>query len=181
MATYTRLLTLLPLLAGGFHAQAQQALALAKLSPQTEPSSASGPHSSARGTSLESILRSLKAEHHALFLYRSEVVKDKYVALDGRTFRTWEEKLTYVVTMCDLRVEKTGHNLYVISAPKKAGASLPAPKGEAEPVLASQAASSPAAIAATVTGQITGPDQAHSRGDGGSEGHDQRHDGRCGW
>jgi TonB-linked SusC/RagA family outer membrane protein len=160
MATYTRLLTLLPLLAGDFHAQAQQALALAKLSPQTEPSSASGPHSSARGTSLESILRSLKAEHHALFLYRSEVVKDKYVALDGRTFRTWEEKLTYVVTMCDLRVEKTGHNLYVISAPKKAGASLPAPRGEAEPVLASQAASSPAAIAATVTGQITGPDQA---------------------
>ena len=135
-------------------------MSLALLKPAAQQPEAAPGRPEVRGTSLESLLRELTATHRAFFLYRSDLVKGKFVNLDARSFRTWEEKLTYAVTMCDLRVEKTGRNLYVISAPKKVGASLPAPRGEAESVLASRDATASAAIAATVTGQITGPDQA---------------------
>jgi len=167
MAHATRLLLLLPALAiGGWPAYGQgSALALAAPGQQATPASLSLPLAGPRGIALESILQQLKAEHHAYFLYRSEIVKDKFVDLGTLKFRTWEEELTYVITLCGLRVEKTQHNVYLISLPRApGGTSRQAPAGPAETALAGLAArpaaeqaAAPAAV--TVQGQVTSPDQ----------------------
>ena len=123
MALFTHALKLLPLLLAGSlntaHAQVHRpARAFAKNDQQ--PAAPAGPRPEARGTSLEGLLQELKVAHHAYFLYRSELVRDKYVNLEAMTFRSWEEKLTYAVTVSGLRVEKTDRNVYVISGPQSA-------------------------------------------------------------
>jgi TonB-linked SusC/RagA family outer membrane protein len=154
----TRLVKLLPvLLVGSLPAQAQQEMALVR-PPEPQSGSHAPDQSAARGASLESILQELKAAHHVLFLYRSEVVKDKFVDRQARKFRTWEEELSYVVAVCGLRLEKTQRNVYVISTPKKAGTSLQSIAVETRSLAASS--ESTTALAATVTGQVTGPDKA---------------------
>ncbi|WP_223648643.1 SusC/RagA family TonB-linked outer membrane protein [Hymenobacter psoromatis] len=161
MAHATHLLKVLPLLLlGGRPAQAQAQLeaALTRAGQAAEPRASS--RRDERGTSLESILQEMKTAHHALFLYRSEVVKDKFVNREALKFSTWEEELTYVITVCGLRVEKSGRNLYIISAPKKAGAALPGPGGAGEASLPGRAATTAPTAAVPVTGHVTGPDQA---------------------
>lgn len=164
---------LLPfLLAGSLSAQAQQATgdALALLKPTATsaatPAARTVRPALAQGVALESLLQTLKAEHHAYFIYRSEVVADKYVNLEALTFHTWEEKLTYAVTVSGLRIEKTDRNVYVISAPKasktpKSSSSVPQtivpPQFMADAGIG-DAARTPAAV--TVTGRVTGPDNA---------------------
>ncbi|WP_310392056.1 TonB-dependent receptor [Hymenobacter sp.] len=159
MALYThygRLLKLLPLLAVGnlplaAHAQSSM-VAMLKPAPQAEPA-----RQAAQGTSLESILQEFKTTHHAFFLCRSELLRDKYVNVEALTFRTWEEKLTYVVTVSGLRLEKTGRNVYIISAPKNPGSSLQTIGAGASPVASRETT---AAAAVTVQGQVVGPDNA---------------------
>ena len=163
MVISTRWLVLLPaLLAAGRPAQAQApVLAMARPAQQAGPAPTAVP-TAARGTSLESILQQMKAEHHAFFLYRSEIVKDKFVNLEARRFSTWEQELTYVVAMCGLQVEKTQHNVYLISVPKNARSALPVPTGAATatttlaptgPETTLTAPVAPAAV--TVKGQVS--------------------------
>ncbi|RYY11309.1 MAG: SusC/RagA family TonB-linked outer membrane protein, partial [Cytophagaceae bacterium] len=107
---------------------------------------------------VESLLQDLKKAHHVFFVYRSELVKNKFVNVNARTFRTWEEKLTYAVTASGLRVEKTDHNVYVISQPK-----LPGPEAQTIPATSGPSATPGAALSPTavpVTGRVTGPDGA---------------------
>ncbi|HEX8507271.1 MAG TPA: hypothetical protein VF630_18045, partial [Hymenobacter sp.] len=89
MALFTPSLKLLPLLLAGSlsTAHAQRPLMALFKAPQ-ESAPASG-RTSARGTSLESLLQELQAAHHAYFLYRSELVRDKFVNLEALTFRSW--------------------------------------------------------------------------------------------
>ena len=123
MVLSTRLLALLPgLLAAGWQAHAQE-LALAHVAQQTAPVALRP--LAVRSVSLESFLQRMKAEHHVFFLYRSEVVRDKYVSAEPLTFRSWEEEMTYLVTLCGLQVEKTQHNVYLISTPKGARSAVP--------------------------------------------------------
>ncbi|GAA4003867.1 TonB-dependent receptor [Hymenobacter fastidiosus] len=159
MALYTHSLKLLPLLlAVQFATRAQgPVVAVYRPAQQPEPLTRRG----AQGTSLESILQEFKTVHHAFILCRSELIKDKFVNVDALTFRTWEDKLTYVVTVSGLRVEKTGRNVYIISAPKASGLtaqSIAPGEGPTLANLALVAATSPAAV--TVQGQVTGSDNA---------------------
>ena len=156
MAISTRLLIawLPPLLAAGGLAHAQQpALALARPEQQATPASATLP-APARSTSLESILQRMKIEHHAFFLYRSEIVKNKYVNVGTLKFRDWEQELTYVVTLCGLQVEKTQHNVYLISAPKTPRAALPVEPVAGLPTLTATTAEPAAPAAVTVKGRV---------------------------
>lgn len=160
MSLYTQSVRLLPLLlAGSLHAAAQTQNAVAVLSHPTQQTPPFGGRPAVRGTSLESILQEIRATHHAFFLYRSELIKDKFVNLEALSFRTWEEKLTYAVTVSGLRIEKTDRNVYIISGPKNTGNSLQSIVTGAGPSAPEQIASltvSPAAV--TVQGQVTGPD-----------------------
>ncbi|TPG65447.1 SusC/RagA family TonB-linked outer membrane protein [Hymenobacter nivis] len=163
MVHYTQSLKLLPLLLAGGLAGRAQSPVVAMLRPvQSAPAPEAAPSQArARGTSLESLLQALQKEHHAFFLYRTELVRNKFVDLDARTFPSWEEKLTYAVTTSGLRVEKTDRNVYVISGPK-----LPGPQsqtiatggGPSAPT-EDAAAASPAAV--PVTGRVT---QANGEG-----------------
>ncbi len=110
------------------HAQ-NSIVAMLKSAQQDEPA-----RPAARGTSLESILQEFQTTHHAFFLCRSELLQGKYVNVEALTFRTWEEKLTYVITVSGLRLEKTGRNVYIISAPKNPGSSLQTIGAGASPV-----------------------------------------------
>ncbi|SMB92338.1 TonB-dependent receptor [Hymenobacter roseosalivarius DSM 11622] len=157
MAFYTQPLRLLPLvLAASLHTPTHaQSSALAMLRPAQQP------EAPARGVSLASILQELQTTHHAFFLCRSELIADKFVNIDGLTFRTWEEELTYAVTVSGLRVEKTDRNVYVISSPLKPGTSLQSIGAGAVTTIAGRET----AVAAipdpvTVQGQVTGPDNA---------------------
>ncbi len=157
MVHYTPSLKLLPLLfAGGLNVARAQSPVVAMLQPAQNVEA--NPTRAARGTSLESILQELKKAHHVFFMYRSELIKNKFVNVDARTFRTWEEKLTYAVTASGLRVEKTDHNVYVISQPK-----LPGPEAQANSTISGPNAALDAAVSPTavpVTGRVTGPDGA---------------------
>ena len=157
MALYTRSLKLLPLvLAGGLHAAAYaQNTAVALLRPPQQPESPAP--RKAPGVSLASILQEIKASHKVFFLYRSELIDDKFVNLDARTFRTWEEKLTYAVAVSGLRVEQTTRNVYVISEPKKTGPSLQSIAGGAIAAMAGrETAMAPAPAPVTVQGRVLG-------------------------
>ena len=157
MTLYTKSRRLLPfLLAGGLHTAAcAQGGVVALLKPAQEPETFT--RHAAKGTSLESILQEFKTTHHAFFLYRSDLIKDKFVNLDALTFRTWEEKLTYAVTASGLRIEKTNPNVYVISKPKALATSLQsiATSGIAVADQETAMAANPAPV--TVQGQVTGP------------------------
>jgi TonB-dependent SusC/RagA subfamily outer membrane receptor len=158
MVHYTPSLKLLPLLvAGSLHAAQAQSPVVAMLEPAQNAESSTS-RAAERGTSLESLLQDWKKAHHVFFVYRSEVVRNRFVNLSTRTFKTWEEQLTYAVTASGLRVEKTDHNVYVISQPKLPG---PEPQtiGAAEPA-APQPTSTGATAASPVTGRVTGPDGA---------------------
>ncbi len=158
MALYTNPLKLLPLLfLGSLPAARAQSVALA-LSQSAQSPESLGAHG-ARAVSLESILQEFKAAHHVFFLYRSDLIKNKFVNMNALTFQTWEQKLTYAVTVSGLRVEKTDRNVYVISAPKLSGTSLQSIAMGAVPPLASRVAE-PAAAPIRVQGQVTGPDNA---------------------
>jgi len=161
MALFTPSLKLLPLLLVGSlsTAQAQRPLiALFKAPQETAPASG---RTNTRGTSLESLLQELQAAHHAYFLYRSELVRDKFVNLEALTFRSWEEKLTYAVTVSGLRVEKTGHNVYVISTPQSSAPNLQTIGGNNGPSASRvETAGARSLQAVTVSGQVTGPDKA---------------------
>jgi len=106
------------------------------------------------------VLQELKTAHHAYFLYRSELIRDKFVNLEAMTFRSWEDKLTYAVTVSGLRVEKTDRNVYVISTPKSSAPNPQSIGGNDGPGTTSweNTTASPAAV--TVRGQVTGPDKA---------------------
>ena len=163
MALFTHSLKLLPLVLAGSlstaHAQAQRPLMAMLKTPQQPEPAVSRPN--ARGTSLESLLQEMKVVHHAYFLYRSELIKDKVVNLEAMTFRSWEEKLTYAVTVSGLRVEKTDRNVYVISMPKSSAPNLQTIGGNNGPSASNwetAGATSPQAV--TVRGQVTGPDKA---------------------
>jgi TonB-linked SusC/RagA family outer membrane protein len=162
MALFTPPLKLLPfVLAGGLCSTAQAQgpmLAQLKTLQQDQPVTAKRP--AARGTALESILQELKSDHNAFFLYRSELIKDRFVNLDGQNFRTWEDKLTYVVTMSGLRVEKTAPNVYVISNPKSSGASLQTIVNDGTIVAANETENGTSPADVTVKGQVKGPDNA---------------------
>ena len=136
MALFTHALKLLPLLLAGSlntaHAQVHRPL-LAFAKNDQQPAAPAGPRPEARGTSLESLLQELKVAHHAYFLYRSELVRDKFVNLEAMTFRSWEDKLTYAVTVSGLRVEKTNRNVYVISGPQPSAPSLQPIGGNNDP------------------------------------------------
>jgi TonB-linked SusC/RagA family outer membrane protein len=160
MALYTRSLKLLPwLLAGGLHSAAQaqgQMVALLKTPPQDQPATLK--HSPSRGTSLESILQEMKTTHNAFFLYRSELIKDKFVNMESQTFQTWEDKLTYAVTVSGLRIEKTARNVYIISSPKPSGTSLQSIANDAANVPGSETSNATSPADVTVRGQVRGPD-----------------------
>ncbi|MBJ6145007.1 TonB-dependent receptor [Hymenobacter sp. BT559] len=158
MVHYTPSIKLLPLLfAGGLHVARAQSPVVAMLRP-TQDVTAGAARAAERGTSLESILQELKKTHHVFFMYRSELVKNKFVNVEARTFRTWEEKLTYAVTASGLRVEKTDHNVYVISQPKLPGPEAQTSSTTSGPNAAPDATLSPTAV--PVTGRVTGPDGA---------------------
>jgi len=158
MVHYTPSLKLLPLLlAGGMQAARAQSPVVAMLQP-AQNVEANPARPAARGTSLESILQEMKKAHHVFFMYRSELVRNKFVNVEARTFRTWEEKLTYAVTASGLRVEKTDHNVYVISPPKLPGPEAQNTPAASGPNVATDAAATPAAV--PVTGRVTGPDGA---------------------
>ena len=160
MVHYTPSLKLLPLLlAGSLHAARAQSPVVAMARPAQDAEAAPS-RTAAPGTALETILQDFEKTHHVFFMYRSELVKNKFVNVEARNFRTWEDELTYAVTVSGLRVEKTDRNVYVISQPK-----LPGPKaqtiatggGPSAPAWET-AATSPAAV--PVTGRVTGPDGA---------------------
>ena len=162
MALFTLPLRLLPLLLlGSLHPNAfaqQGAMALLRPARQAEPQG----RAPARTTSLESVLEELKTAHHASFIYRSELVKDKFVSFGGLVFPSWEDKLTYAVTASGLRVEKTRQNVFIISGPKLPASSpqsigVGAGPGAAGPV---EALAPVAPVALVVQGQVSGPDQA---------------------
>jgi TonB-linked SusC/RagA family outer membrane protein len=158
MVHYTPSIKLLPLLfAGGLHVARAQSPVVAMLRP-TQDVTAGAARAAERGTSLESILQELKKTHHVFFMYRSELVKNKFVNVEARTFHTWEEKLTYAVTASGLRVEKTDHNVYVISQPKLPGPEAQTSSATSGPNAAPDATLSPTAV--PVTGRVTGPDGA---------------------
>ncbi len=157
MAFYTQSIKLLPaLLAGSLSTAQAQGAMVALANPKQQPTTVVG--NSAKTTSLESILQELKAAHHAFFLYRSELVKDKFVNVEAMTFRTWEEKLTYAVTASGLRVEKTDQNVYIISSPKKNNLSLQtiAVSGTVSAETPQTIVGSPVSV--PVQGRIVGPD-----------------------
>ncbi|MGI4863116.1 MAG: SusC/RagA family TonB-linked outer membrane protein [Janthinobacterium lividum] len=158
MVHYTPLLRLLPfLVAGGLHAAHAQSPVVAMLQPTQSAEPSLVRTVTERGTSLESILQDFKKAHHVFFVYRSELVKNRFVNLSAHTFRNWEEQLTFAVTASGLRVEKTDHNVYVISQAKLPGpepqsigvansANMPLPEGNTT------------AAAVPITGRVTGPD-----------------------
>ena len=161
MAPFTQSLKLISLaLAGSLVPARAQSPLVALLKPAQQPES-SAARPAARGTSLESLLQEFKTAHHAYFLYRSDLIKGKFVDVDALTFRTWEEKLTYAVTVSGLRVAKTDRNVYVISGPKPVGPSLQTIAvgvGTGPAGWDTAAAVSPVPI--TVRGKVTGPDNA---------------------
>ncbi|OGX91970.1 SusC/RagA family TonB-linked outer membrane protein [Hymenobacter coccineus] len=158
MVHYTQSLKLLPLLLAGGLAGRAQSPVVAMLRPvQSAPAPEAAPSQArARGTSLESLLQALQKEHHAFFLYRTELVRNKFVDLDARTFPSWEDKLTYAVTTSGLRVEKTDRNVYVISGPKLPGPQSQTIAGGPSAPAEETATTSPAAV--PITGRITAPD-----------------------
>lgn len=163
MALFSHSLKLLPLVLasslGTAHAQAQHPLVAMLKAPQQPELPAS--RTSARGTSLESLLQELKTAHYVYFLYRSELVRDKFVNLEAMTFRNWEGKLTYAVTVSGLRVEKSDRNVYIISTPKPSAPNPQSIGGSNGPSASSwetPAATSPTVV--MVRGQVTGPDKA---------------------
>lgn len=160
MALFTPPLKLLPfVLAGGLCTTAQaQGPMLAQLKTPQQDQPATAKHPTVRGTALETILQELKSDHNAFFLYRSELTKDKFVNLDGQNFRTWEEKLNYVVTMSGLRLEKTAPNVYVISNPKSSGASLQTIGNNGAIVTANEPEKGTSPTDVTVKGQVRGAD-----------------------
>jgi len=161
MALFTPPLKLLPLvLAGGLCTTAQaQGPMLAQLkTPQQDQPANAAKRPAVRGTALETILQELKSDHNAFFLYRSELIKDKFVNLDGQSFRTWEEKLSYVVTMSGLRLEKTAPNVYVISNPKPSGASLQTIVNNGTIVAANETGNGTSPADVTVKGQVRDSD-----------------------
>jgi TonB-linked SusC/RagA family outer membrane protein len=160
MALYPQSLKLLPLLLiGSLDATLQaQSPIIALLRPQQlQPQAPDQP--AGRGASLENILQEFKAVHHAFFLYRSELIKDKFVDIDAMTFRTWEEKLTYAVTASGLRIEKTAPNVYVISDGKTSEHSLQSiGAGAVPPATGQETAGVTNPDPVTIRGQVTGPD-----------------------
>ncbi len=157
MALSTKPLKLLPLLLVGSLPTAY-AQNMAMVPRPSAPPESFGART-ARGVSLESILQEFKTAHHVFFLYRSELVKNKFVEIDALAFRTWEEKLTYAVTVSGLRVEKTDRNVYVISAAKIPGTSLQSIATNGGPALASRETESAASQAPIqVQGRVVGPD-----------------------
>ncbi|WP_303309954.1 TonB-dependent receptor [Hymenobacter sp. BT730] len=159
MAFSTFPLKLLPLVLVGSlstTAQAQAPMIALLKTPQDQPNRAAA----SRGISLESFLSDMKATHKAFFLYRSELVKDKYVNLEGHTFNTWQDKLVYVITMSGLRIEKTAHNVYIISAPKASGSSLQSIAKEPVFYTTNDIDASLASLIETVKGLVRGPDNA---------------------
>ena len=161
MVLFTHSLKLLPLaLAGSLCAARAQSPLVAQFRSAQQPESGPG-RPAAQGTSLESILQEFKATKHAYFLYRSDLIKDKFVNIDALTFRSWEEKLTYAVTVSGLRVEKTDRNVYVISGPKPSAPNLQTIGGNNGPSQTNwetAEAVSPASI--IIKGQVIGPDKA---------------------
>ena len=159
-------LQVLPLaLLGGLSLPAQaQSSAVALLRPETQEQPAStASRGAVRSVALESILQELSAAYHAHFVYRRELLRDKFVNLDARSFRTWEEKLTYAVTVSGLRVEKTGRNVYIIAAAKPLGPALQTiapPGGPAAPSTEAEATAVSPAPVVTVRGQVTGADNS---------------------
>lgn len=167
MAFSTQSLLLPLVFAGSLHGVAlAQSTLVAQLRPAQQPES-SFAEPAARGTSLESLLQTLQAEHHVFILCRSDLIKGKYVNLGALTFRTWEEELTYAVAVSGLHLEKTARTVYVISGTKPAPgprSSGPAPQtiaGSNDMAGANQkttAATAPAPV--PVQGQVKGPDGA---------------------
>jgi TonB-linked SusC/RagA family outer membrane protein len=159
MVHYTPSLKLLPLfVAGSLHAAQAQSPVVAMLQPTQNAESSPVRAAAERSTSLESLLQDLKKAHHVFFVYRSELVKNRFVNLSAHAFKTWEEQLTYAVTASGLRVEKTDHNVYVISQPKLPGPELQTIGATASPNTFLPASTVTAAV--PVTGRITGPDGA---------------------
>lgn len=167
MAFSTQSLLLPLVFAGSLHGVAlAQSTLVAQLRPAQQPES-SFAEPAARGTSLESLLQTLQAEHHVFILCRSDLIKGKYVSLGALTFRTWEEELTYAVAVSGLHLEKTARTVYVISSPKpvpgpkSSGAAPQTIAGSNDMAVASQettAATAPAPV--PVQGQVKGPDGA---------------------
>ena len=161
MALYTNPLKLLPFLFVGSLPAATHAQSVAMALPPPAHSPGSFGARAVRGVSLESILQEFKTAHHVFFLYRSDLIKNKFVDTSALTFRTWEEKLNYAVTVSGLRVEKTDRNVYVISATRTSGTSLQSIAIGAVPALVNRA-TAPAAspVPVRVQGQVIGPDNA---------------------
>ncbi|WP_210513695.1 SusC/RagA family TonB-linked outer membrane protein [Hymenobacter terricola] len=161
MALFTHSLKLLPLvLAGSLCAARAQSPLVAQLKSTQQPEPTTN-RPGARGTSLESILQEFKVAHHAYFLYRSDLIKDKFVNIEALSFRSWEDKLTYAVTVSGLRVEKTDRNVYVISGPKSSSPSLQSIGAGSGPSVAGwEMAGAISPVPVTVRGQVVGPDKA---------------------
>ncbi|MVN77507.1 SusC/RagA family TonB-linked outer membrane protein [Hymenobacter sp. HMF4947] len=159
MVHYTPSLKLLPfLVAGGLHIARAQTPVVAMLRP-VQNAESNPVRAAERGTSLETILLDLKKTHHVFFMYRSELVKNRFVDITAHTFKTWEEQLTYAVTASGLRIEKTDYNVYVISQPKLPGPepqSIAGKGGPIPPLVEGTVA--PAAV--PITGRVMGPDGA---------------------
>ena len=162
MVFCTQSLRLLPfLLAGSLPLTLQaQNMAIALPPPVAQEPAPTRPAS--RGVALLTVLQELKAAHHVFFLYRSELVADKYVDVSAATFPNWEAKLAYVVTVSGLRVKQTDRNVYVISGPPAAPVSSPlsTTTGERGPAAQDQAATSKPPAPIDVRGKIVGPDNA---------------------
>jgi TonB-dependent SusC/RagA subfamily outer membrane receptor len=66
---------------------------------------------------LTTVLQQIKAQYGISFFYHNQALDKVLVPINLPEFKTWEEKLQYVVKLGNLQVEKLSATVYVLSEP----------------------------------------------------------------